>query len=263
MTKQNQKPKVVSVQSNPSGINLPVIGGIIGVAALVIVSFFLYSLFSQNNGSGTNLTIGEREGTAQAEGTKVADESKTSLANYCKDHPERCISTGNSSSKVKVYEFSDYGCPACKVYNTDTEPRVASEYIDPGVVEYIVIPSAVLNNAAGVASTPRSPEAVLCANELGKGNEYHVAIFTIQENHKDPSDEKLIQLAKDTGIDEKAFSDCLTGNRYREAAGKNRAFSLDTMKVNSTPSFFVNGEKVRGIDFNGLSSAITKALNQD
>ena len=263
MTKQDQKPKVVSVQSDSSGINLPLIGGIIGIAAFAIIGFFVYTLLQQGGGSNSGLTIGEQQATAQAEGTKVAQEAKTSLLNYCKDNPDRCISQGNSSSKVKVYEFSDYGCPACKAYNNDTEPQVAEKYIDPGVIEYIIVPSAVLNNASGVASTPRSPEAVLCANELGKGAEYHVAMFTLQAvAHQDPSDEKLIQLAKDNGIDEKAFSDCLTSNRHREAAGKNRAFSLDTMKVTSTPFFFVNGEKVRGMDFNGLSAAITKALNE-
>lgn len=263
MTQQNQKPKVVSVQSDSSGINLPLIGGIIGVVAVAIIGFFIYTLFQQGSGTGSGLTIGQQDATTQAEGTKVAQEAKTSLANYCKDHPERCISSGNTSSKVKVYEFSDYGCPACKAYNTDTEPRVFAEYIDPGVIEYIQVPSAVLNNAAGVASTPRSPEAVLCANELGKGSEYHIAMFTLQSvAHVDPSDEKLIQLAKDKGIDEKKFSDCLTSNRYREAAGQNRAFALETMKVNSTPSFFVNGEKVRGIDFNGLAAAIKQALNE-
>ena len=62
------------------------------------------------------------------------------------------------------------------------------------------------------------------------------------------------------GLDEAAFNDCLGSNRYREevqaatAAGQERG-------VRSTPTLFINGEKIEGaIPFEQLQPLIEAEL---
>ncbi len=44
---------------------------------------------------------------------------------------------GNSKAKVGFVEFSDFECPFCQRYHTDSYPQIMSQYIDNGDVLYV------------------------------------------------------------------------------------------------------------------------------
>ena len=71
---------------------------------------------------------------------------------------------GNEDAKVTVIEFSDYQCPFCRKYWTESYPQLKEEYIDTGKIKYVFRdfplnfhPGAPLAAVAGCASPGTSP----------------------------------------------------------------------------------------------------------
>src|SRR3989344_3394454 len=44
---------------------------------------------------------------------------------------------GNQNAKVTIIEFSDYQCPFCRKFWTDTLPQIKKNYIDTGKVKLV------------------------------------------------------------------------------------------------------------------------------
>ena len=83
---------------------------------------------------------------------------------------------GDKNAKITIVEFSDFECPFCRRYFTETFPQLKKDYIDTGkaVMYYRHFPLAFhpLAQPFAVASE--------CANEQGKFWDYHDKIFKEQ-----------------------------------------------------------------------------------
>lgn len=95
----------------------------------------------------------------------------------------------------------------------------------------------------------RAAEATECANEQGMFWPYHDTLFLnqIAENQGFWSNTFLLEMALQLGLVEQAFSDCLDSGKYRDAIAAAKEAG-DARGVNSTPTVFINGEKVVGLD---------------
>lgn len=85
-------------------------------------------------------------------------------------------SLGDQNAKVTIIEFSDFECPFCRRFFTDTFPQIKKDYIDAGKVvmyyRHYPLPFHPLAQPFAVASE--------CANEQGKFWEFHDKIFKEQ-----------------------------------------------------------------------------------
>lgn len=109
----------------------------------------------------------------------------------------------------------------------------------------------------------RAAEASECANEQGQFWPYHDTLFLNQrgENSGAFSDQNLKAFAAALGLDEQAFNDCLDSDRFREVVGAEVSES-EERAVRSTPTLFVNGEKIEGaVPFERLQPIIEAELN--
>ncbi|MBI4036625.1 thioredoxin domain-containing protein [Candidatus Daviesbacteria bacterium] len=86
---------------------------------------------------------------------------------------------GSAAAKVTLIEFSDYQCPFCERYFTQTEGQIKKEYIDTGKVKFYYrdYPLSQIHPGAQKAA-----EAARCAGDQGKYWEYHDLIFQNQQN---------------------------------------------------------------------------------
>ncbi len=147
---------------------------------------------------------------------------------------------GDKNAKVKIVEFADFQCPACGA----SEPilqKVLTEYDGKYYFEYHHFP---LQQHAWAQKSAESAEA---AGEQGKFWEYHDLLFAKQNEWSEKSNavDSFKQYAKDLKLDEKKFNEALDSNKFRDKI-------LDSVKkgnslaVNSTPTFFINGNRVVG-----------------
>ncbi len=91
--------------------------------------------------------------------------------------------------------------------------------------------------------------------------QYHDKLYASQngENQGAFKLENLKQFAADLKLDTQAFNTCMDTHKYQDAVEKNKTAGI-ALKVNSTPSFLINGVPVRGLDsFEVFSQIIEQA----
>lgn len=122
---------------------------------------------------------------------------------------------GNPDAELIIVEYSDTECPYCKVFH-NTLKRVMNEYGKDGKVAWVYrhFPIDSLHPKAR-----KEAEATECASELGGSTKFWEYInmlydITPSNNGLDPAE--LSKIAKNVGLDVKAFDTCLSSGKYAE-----------------------------------------------
>jgi protein-disulfide isomerase len=144
---------------------------------------------------------------------------------------------GDANAPVTIIEFSDYECPFCTRFWSQTLPQIKTNYIDTGQVKLVYrdFPLGFHANAQKAA------EAAECAEDQGKYWEMHDKLF--ETGALDVS--SLKQHAADLGLDSSQFDSCLDTGKYTSEVQKDIQDGA-AAGVSGTPSFFINGVKVVG-----------------
>ncbi len=150
---------------------------------------------------------------------------------------------GNKNSKVTVVEFTDYQCPFCGRYFTDTYGQLKKDYIDTNKINYITmnLPLPFHPNAHV------SAEAAECAGDQKKYFEMHAKLFGNQDswaNETDPK-AKFEAYAKDIGLNVDAFKKCLSDGKFKQKIDDDNALAAK-MGASGTPTFYINGSQLVG-----------------
>jgi len=158
--------------------------------------------------------------------------------------PDDDPALGQPDAPVVIVEFSDYQCPFCKRFAEQTLPQIKEKYIDTGKVKLIFrdFPLSSIHPNAELAA-----EAAQCAHEQGKFWEMHDRIFQGQFEWSKSSEPELDfkEYAKEIGLDVEKFTECLESERYKEEIQKDLRDGI-SYGVRGTPTFFINGLRVRG-----------------
>jgi protein-disulfide isomerase len=158
---------------------------------------------------------------------------------------------GEKTAKVTIVEFSDFQCPFCGRYATQTMPQVLNEYVKTGKVRYIFrnFPLAQLHPLAEKAA-----EAAACAGDQGKYWEAHDRFFRNQQA-LDAKEMRGHGVA--LGLDAAKFQQCLDSSKYASRLKTDLAEG-QKYNVRGTPSFFFGTEmkdsKLKAVKF--LSGAL-------
>jgi protein-disulfide isomerase len=158
---------------------------------------------------------------------------------------------GNPQAPIKIIEFGDFLCPFCARTVSELYPQIEN-LINQGKVvlyfrDFVVHPQAtIIHNAAR------------CANEQGKYWEFNKNIFQKFLNGVDTSKkENLLSLGKELNLDLQSFEKCLDENRYNQKIQNDFQAGVSA-GVEGTPTFFINGQKVEGLNIPKVMSTINK-----
>lgn len=166
----------------------------------------------------------------------LSDEQWKSVAS------EPAAEKGSRDAKVTIVEFSDYQCPFCARYISETFPQINEEYIDTGKVRYMLrdLPLPFHSNANV------SAQAARCAGDQGKYWEMHDVLFEKQDEWSsgDPK-ETFAKYAGDLGLNTSSFSGCLSDEKYKEEVDRDGSLAQG-LGVRGTPGFFINGKLLIG-----------------
>lgn len=165
---------------------------------------------------------------------------------------------GLPSAPVTVYEYSDFQCSFCGIFARQYKPRIEEAYIKPGKVRLVYKNFAFLGPESVWAA-----EAAYCAAEQGGFWAYHDKLFANQrgENRSAFSKPNLVRFARELRLKEEDFKRCLDSERYKQKV-QDELREGQEQGVNSTPSFIVNGQIVRGVDYLGLRELIERSLSR-
>ena len=157
---------------------------------------------------------------------------------------------GNPQAAVKVVEFSDVQCPACKSAYSTVE-QIKSEFKDRISFEYYHYPLRVVHPYAQKAA-----EAVECANDQGKFWEYLDVAFA-QSPHLQKKNLKIV--AGQVGLDTEKFNACLDSGAKRKVVEGDIKLG-DVRGIQGTPTFFINDKLLDNWDYAAFKAAIEREL---
>jgi len=164
---------------------------------------------------------------------------------------------GDENAPVTIIEFSDFQCPFCARFYTDTLPELDEKYIKTGKVKLVYRDFPLENihpNARPAA------EAAECAHEQGKYYQFHDKLF---ENQQDLSVENYKKWAAELKLKTTQFNNCVDSKKYADEVTKDLADGSEA-GVTGTPAFFVNGRFISGAQpFSVFEGLIEEALNED
>lgn len=177
------------------------------------------------------------------------------LAEFCDENSDNCNVRGDASAPVTLVEVSDFGCPHCKDFHTETADLIEEQFVQTGQVRWVTVPYAL-----GPATVPAAA-AAMCAAEQADYYAYSQALFAIEDREVRISADGLRQAAEQVSLDIDEFTSCLDSGRYATIVSENRD-AAGRVNVSGTPTFFINGEVVNGAQpFSVFEQQITAALS--
>lgn len=202
-----------------------------------LIPFLLLNIFQ------TTLAIAENTGQNYA-GYKELEPSQTD-----------CI-IGNIDAKVTIVEYSSLSCPKCSDFHKNTYAQLKKQYIDTGKVRYVY------------RDFPTNPPALLGAllAHCSGSDRYYTYISTLMDSqpmwaYKNNFKEYLINIGKLGGISEDKINTCFTDKNMEKKILDKAMTGIKVLKINATPTFFINGNKYDGImPFNDFAKIIEEKL---
>jgi protein-disulfide isomerase len=147
---------------------------------------------------------------------------------------------GSEKAPVTIVEYASVTCPHCASFHRETYPTLKSKYIDTGKVRLIFreFPTQPAQIAIGGFMLAR------CA-----GDKYFPmldAIFEQQQSWAQDPYNGFLRIARQAGLSEERFESCLKDQKLAEAIQEVAIRGNKEFKVESTPTFFINGKKYAG-----------------
>jgi len=145
---------------------------------------------------------------------------------------------GDPNAPVTIVEWSDFECPFCARFYTETLSQIEKEYIATGKVKFVYrdFPLSFHANAQKAA------EAAECAGEQEKYWEMHDAIF---ERGVSGGVTSFKSYASDIGLNTQKFNECLDSGEMAAEVKKDMADGA-ALGIGGTPGFIINGQLVSG-----------------
>ena len=158
---------------------------------------------------------------------------------------------GNPDAPITIVEFSDFQCPFCARFHTQTLPLILEEYIEQGKVKLVFrdFPIQSIHPNALPAAV-----AAECANDQNKFREMHDMLFEKQNdwNKLETVDalSMFSQYASGMQLDEELFDSCLTSGKHISEIKKDLDDGRD-YGVSGTPGFFVGNDQIGFVELKG------------
>jgi protein-disulfide isomerase len=158
--------------------------------------------------------------------------------------------SGSDQPELTLIEYGDFGCPFCFAAKRPIESLLA-RYDTLGLV-WRQLPDAELHPGADLAAELSELAAV-----NGKFWDAHSLLLA---GHERFSLEDLISIADRLGLDPEAAGEALRRRTYRDRVTRDIT-SAEQAGAHGTPTFFINGERLRG-PWRQLAEIVPKALGE-
>ncbi len=164
---------------------------------------------------------------------------------------------GAADAKVTIVEYASATCPHCASFHKETFPTLKKDYIDTGKVRFVFREFPFDDLALAAFMLAR------CAPE----DKYFPMIEVLFEQQASWADrnknarEELFNIAKLAGFTSESFDSCLKNEPVAKGIIEIQKRGETDFVVQATPTFFVNGKRLRGEqDIEEFKKAIEDAL---
>lgn len=173
-------------------------------------------------------------GTGAPDNQQEASQGGTTIDSLIGDDP----TLGSDDAPVILIEFSDFQCPFCRKFWSESFSNIKTEYMDSGKVQFVYKDFPLGFHPAA----QKSAEAAQCANDQGKWLEMHDKMYEEQaklgQGTVQYSTDDLKDWAEDIGLNMNEFNDCLDSGKYSQEVQDDLQVG-SSIGIQGTPGFVI------------------------
>src|SRR5258705_86793 len=168
------------------------------------------------------------------------------------------MALGPAKAPVTVTEYASMTCPHCAAFGENVFPMLRSKYIDTGKVRFVFREFPIDIKAAAASMLARC----IANDDAGKFFGAIDTLFKQQDRLMADTKDTLKLIGKQGGLSEQAVETCAKDQRLLDKLSADQKFAYEVLKVDATPTFFINGERLKGaMSFEELDEKIKSLLN--
>lgn len=160
------------------------------IAAIIIAGAVIYSNGTKTNEGGAESVVSDKE---------LALSSMDSIL-------------GSEDAPITMFEYSDYECPFCVRFYSDSKPLLVESYVNTGKA------NMTFRALAYHEKSPFIMNAVSCAGDQNKYWEMHNFVFDQQLSGSQVDKDAFVSQAETLGMDKAKFVSCVDNDDHRDEA---------------------------------------------
>jgi protein-disulfide isomerase len=184
---------------------------------------------------------------------------KEEVAKLLKGLPQEGTTLGDKNAPVKLYEYGDLQCSACKYYSEEVLPDIIENQVRKGEASITFRNFTII----GPDSIPAG-EAALAAGAQGKGWSYIETWYRNQggENSGYVTEDFVESMAKYVGVPNvPKFMDEWEREKYKQQVEKTSS-AAEEFGFSATPSFAIEGPNSNGFELLGTTEDLAGAIEK-
>ena len=151
------------------------------------------------------------------------------------------VALGPETAKVNIVEYASLTCSHCAAFHKDTWPELKKRYLDTGKVRFTLREFPL---------DPLATAGFMLARCDGNAKYYPISdlLFEQQRNwaFTDKPLDALRALMRQAGFSQEKFDACLRDQKLYDAVNAVKNRGVEQFNVDSTPTFFINGQRHAG-----------------
>lgn len=141
---------------------------------------------------------------------------------------------GKADAKIAIVEFSDFNCPYCSRFHSETLPQILQNYVDTGDAVF------VYRDFIGVGGNVSldAAQAAECAREQMSNDQYYELISQIYAAQGRKNQSLVVSLAEKMSLDVEQINSCIEDDHTRQDVVDDTRLAQST-GIRATPSFLI------------------------
>jgi protein-disulfide isomerase len=170
------------------------------------------------------------------------------------------MALGSANAPVTIVEYASMSCPHCAAFGQNVFPMLKSKFIDAGKVRFVFREFPLEIKAAAASMLARC----IAGNDALKYFDAIEQLFKAQDLLMEHTTDTLKAIGKQqSGMSEEAVEACEKDQALLDKIKADQSFAFETLKVDATPTFFINGEKLKGaMSFEEIDKKISSLLKR-
>jgi protein-disulfide isomerase len=169
------------------------------------------------------------------------------------------MALGPATAPVTIVEYASMTCPHCAAFDENVLPMLKSKYIDTGKVRFVLREFPLDIKAAAASMLARCIAGGDAEKYFGTVD----LLFKQQDQLVDETTATLKQIGAQAGMSEPAVEACEKDQALLDKIKADQEFAYNELKVDATPTFFIDGEMSKGaMSFEELDSKIRSLLKK-
>lgn len=191
--------------------------------------------------TGAGIALGTLSGCFSGDGDNQANSAGGSGSKLDQPGPLEEKTIGDVNAPIKVIEYASMTCPHCASFHNLIYHPLKEKYVDTGKVLFAFREFPLDPLAVTIAVLAR------CAPDDKFFNVIDVFFKTQSKwRRNDNPLAAVTEITKQLGYSQQSVESCLKNQVVIDGVNAIRKHGIEVMKVDATPTFFINGKKVSG-----------------